>query len=130
MEHRLNRIEEKVDSLKNQFESQKEASNARAETLNRTASMIMQINEKMGQHTELLAKNTASLEYHILRTDLAEKNLELLRLEVKDTQKEIKDNTAFRTKAEWTFKILGMVGTAVGAIFAGIKAIESLINIL
>lgn len=112
MEHRLDRIEEKVDALKEQVEAQKESSVARSETINRMSSMIMQMNDKMSEHTEILAQNTADLKYHIKRTDLLETKIVPL--------------SEMYLKVQGGFKLIGMICSGVGLIFAAIKAVEVL----
>jgi tetrahydromethanopterin S-methyltransferase subunit G len=72
--------------------------------------------EEVSSINVTMARNTADLEYHIKRTDLLE-----------DQFKPI--HTAYN-RAEGIFKAIGVIGTVVGLVFAGIKAIEIVSSLL
>lgn len=68
-------------------------------------------NERLEKLEATAVKNTADLEHHIKRTDLAEENIELLRIEIKPITEHIS-----------ALKILGSIVAAIGGFLLFLKS--------
>lgn len=73
--------------------------------LERVEVKLDKIQDDISEIKEIQARNTADIEHHIHRTDLAEQNLELLKEEIKP----IKSHVAFVKGAIWALGVAGAI---------------------
>jgi hypothetical protein len=78
-----------------------------------------QIAEDISEMKVTQAKQAKDLEYHILRTDLAEERLDLL-------QEQLEPLKTFKNRLEGGFKVVGMVASGLGLLFGFIKVLAAL----
>lgn len=70
--------------------------------------------EEVGSINVTLARNTSDLEYHIKRTDLAEKHIQSLEAQVIPLKKK-------EAMIEGVFKLIGAIATALGLTIGAAK---------
>ena len=76
-----------------------------------------QVQERLGEIDVTLAKNTASLEEHIRRTELAEEAIAVIKDELKPIQKHV-------TQVHTVFQVIGFVAVAVSIAAGVVKVLE------
>lgn len=80
--------------------------------------LLKQIQEKQSEHSEILVKVQADLEYHIKRTDLLEEQVNIQRDQIKAVEEPFKI-------ASTTGKLIVKLATLFAAIFGVITGIKT-----
>lgn len=76
--------------------------------INALNNKIDKVIESQKETNEILVRNTATLEVHVKRTDLAEEKIELIRQEVENIESKTDKNESFLSGVVWV--ISGLAG--------------------
>lgn len=88
---------------------------------------LISLDKRLDNVDKTLIKQEANLEKHILRTDIAEKNLDLLRQELVKVDSAIAPIKKHVLIVEWTLKVGGIL---LGATIASIGVLETVLKLL
>jgi chromosome segregation ATPase len=91
------------------------------EAINRIDSKIERIDERLGAIDRTLLANTASLDKHILRTELAERRLEKLEEELVPVSRHV-------SQVSGALKFLGILSLVTGFVYSVIKIVGEFVN--
>lgn len=82
--------------------------------LDKILESLDKVKDDMSDMKVTMAANTATLEVHVKRTDLAEENINQLRTNITEELKPIKSHIAFVKGAIWALGITGAIILGLG----------------
>jgi hypothetical protein len=82
---------------------------------------VDRLDQRLDEMKELHMKNTSSLDEHILRTEINEENIALLREEIKPIQNHV-------IMIHGVLKVIGTLSTILGIIVGAVKVLQIFIN--
>lgn len=92
-------------------------------SMDRVEEKLDRVSEDLSQIKVVQASQAADLKHHIARTDLNEDRIYSL-------EERLLPLVEIKHRFEGAFRMIGMCGTIMGLIFAAVKAIETLVNLL
>lgn len=94
--------------------------------LEKILDQLASLDRRLDNVDKTLIKQEANLEKHILRTDIAEKNLDLLKAELTKVDASLAPIKKHVLIVEWTLKIGGIL---LGALIASVGVLETLVRL-
>jgi archaellum component FlaC len=104
-----------------------EEKSALMQLLERLDHKVEKLDRRLDNVDKTLIKQEGNLEKHILRTDLAERNIEMVRTEVRKVESDLAPVKKHVVQVEGALKLLGLV---LGAGMTLVGAISSVIKLL
>lgn len=98
--------------------------------LERLDHKVERLDRRLDSVDKTLVKQEANLDKHILRTDLAEENLKLLRTDLRGVETEIKPLKKHVAQVEIALKIAGILASIALACVGAVSSILKILSLL